>query len=718
MPVWMIAAQAAFQAGPFARADALVVPAPPNLDQVPYRQFELAEFDSGITASFGNPFDPRDIAVDLEIESPQRAYRVPAYFDTAAEPDATTRPGGFRVRWTPRESGPHRLRWIVRTRTESRTGDPVSVEVPDGTAAGFIIPSEQNPRYLQRENGPMPFPIGVNLPPALPAAGDFTETFERFARAGINLVATTVQPNLNPFALERMGKPAEGHGLGHYDVRAAQRLDRLFRDAARRRINVWLNLDHARSLRPREPDAAWDQSPYNSDQGGPLRIWSDFWTDDIMRIRSEARLRYLVARYGAMPNLIGWELWAAVDRVSDFDPEIAIGWHQRTARFLREIDPYLHPIGTTAAEARGVRVLDALPELDIVSTAIDERADPTGTIADQLARKSNFGKPQWIAEAAPAGLADPGRFLRRDPLWISVVAGAAGATRVTLSAEDINSTDVDALRPFRSIADFTRGIDFAGQEMRPTPISVTYADRKPRTRRRSLEIQGVPIETLAFRLPPRIQVNKSGAVVGAPPNVLPGAGSRPPGGLPVTFRTAFGINVTFDLLVASVGPGAANLEILVDGESVRRTVLNPGRFDLPRAVSTVIPAGYHNVTVRNVGPGDAALSYRFRDAIPITRPPVQAWASHGARHILLWMRHEDMTWQHVAVRRRTVPTAPPVILQLRGLAAGNYAVTRIQPETATSAPDGALRVPALGVATFRPAPFTGTIAYRFDRSTP
>ncbi|MDX2065073.1 MAG: DUF5060 domain-containing protein [Fimbriimonadaceae bacterium] len=720
MPVWMLAAQAAFLTGPYARGDALLVPPPPAPDAVPYRQFELAEFDTGVTASFGNPFDPRDIAVDLEVESPARSYRVPAYFDA---PSANA-PAGFRIRWTPREAGPHRLRFVVRTRAESRTGDPITIDIPSGTQAGFAVPSEQNPRYLRRENGLMPYPVGVNLPLHPPGKAVSPEALDQLARAGVNLVAATVQPSSSPFALERRGRREDGFGLGQYDLAAAQRLDRLFRDAAARRIDVWLNLDHARSLRHRDPDAAWDNSPYSSDHGGPLRIWSDYWTDDTMRLRSEARIRYLVARYGALPNLLGWELWNSVDRASDFDAETVTGWHQRTARFLREVDPYGHPVGTVAADPRGVRLLDALPELEIVSTILDERPDPTGTLADQLARKSNFGKPQWVAETGPIALNDPTGFLRRDPLWISIVAGAAGSARVTITDQELgpDSSGI-GLRSLRAIAEFTRGIDFAAQEMRPTPINLTYADGKPRSRRRPLEIAGDPNAPNDPRRPIRVQVSKTGGVNGTPPAVLHGVGPRSPGLNPVTFRTAFGRDITFDLLVTEVGPEGAIPEIFVDGQPVRSARLTSAgpsvpRPSAPRAVSAVIPAGYHNLVIRNVGPAELTASYRFRDAIPTPRPPVQAWATHGARHILLWMRHEDMTWQHVAVRRRPVPASPPVALQLRGLASGRYAVTLHDPQTGVVRPAGTLRVPTVGVATFRPPPFTGTVAYRFDRTDP
>lgn len=95
----------------------------------------------------------------------------------------------------------------------------------------------------------------------------------------------------------------------------------------------------------------WPDHPWNAAKGGFLKSAADFFTDVEAKRRTKMWLRYAVARYGASPNILAWELFNEVEWVDAYKQkkwkEIS-DWNKEMADYIRSIDPYHHLITTSS----------------------------------------------------------------------------------------------------------------------------------------------------------------------------------------------------------------------------------------------------------------------------------------------------------------------------------------------------------------------------------
>jgi hypothetical protein len=98
-------------------------------------------------------------------------------------------------------------------------------------------------------------------------------------------------------------------------------------------------------------NSEWDANPYNAENGGPLTLSHEFFTDANARALFQRRLRYVVARFGWSTQLLAWELWNEVDLVSVRYPRAEVAaWHREMAATLRSLDPHGHLITSSHAQ--------------------------------------------------------------------------------------------------------------------------------------------------------------------------------------------------------------------------------------------------------------------------------------------------------------------------------------------------------------------------------
>ena len=62
-------------------------------------------------------------------------------------------------------------------------------------------------------------------------------------------------------------------------------------------------------------------------RSGPLDSASAVFTDAAVQELLRRRFRYAVARWGASPNVMCWELWNEVSGVDGLDREASSAWH-------------------------------------------------------------------------------------------------------------------------------------------------------------------------------------------------------------------------------------------------------------------------------------------------------------------------------------------------------------------------------------------------------
>lgn len=128
------------------------------------------------------------------------------------------------------------------------------------------------------------------------------------------------------------------------------------------------------------------------------------------------------------------------------------------------------------------------------------------------------------------------------------------------------------------------------------------------------------------------------------------------------------------------GYGGANLRITFDGERVLTRDfpnVNPaGKNDTMTQYAGKyaidVPVGRHSIRVENAGPDWLMASYRFKNLVPVTRPPLTAWAVLGNNMALIWARVQGRTWKRIAVRKEKIEPCPASTIALDGLASGTW----------------------------------------------
>jgi len=353
---------------------------------------EPTEIRFRLDAPVDNPYDPNEIAVELEIAEPDGGrFRVPGFYARDFEVDHYRRrieavgEPGWRVRWTPRQAGEHR----VSIRVGRDGGEPAAVEgfaVPvdpaPEDAPGFIRIDTDNPRYFSYGNTGRTFwPMGFNLfhlawPPfsdyrrgyvseksgrvvrpaffdAIDEHGEVTPEaryrvyedlmlrLRKTAEAGATALrlrldswwqALELYPEAKMAVPEMAGteeRAKELYPVGRYDPFNAWLADELVAYAEKRQMGAILCLWNGQAAAGRH----WDFEPY----WAPERE-----NADLVR----RKIRYAVARWGASPAVWTWEFFNEVSGKQNLPVEIKGPFWTATTAYLRALDPYERPINS------------------------------------------------------------------------------------------------------------------------------------------------------------------------------------------------------------------------------------------------------------------------------------------------------------------------------------------------------------------------------------
>jgi hypothetical protein len=661
------------------------------------KQQNVAEFSLNLDATYDNPFDPDDIRVDLEVTSPtQKQFVQPAFFGrpyrrAQADGKETLTPDGdgqWQARFCPAESGIYR----ARVRAQDRSGEVVSAETTFAVAPsddpGMVRVSPRDPRYFEFSTGKPYWPIGANVCWAGDrGTADYDDWFPRYKAAGCNYARFWLSPGWTTFALERTGKREDGLGMGQFDLANAWRIDYGLQLAHSNGLQVMLTIDSYNILRDRDAYNFWELSPQNRVHGGPLRNWAEFWTLPEMARLYRNKLRYLVARYGAFPNVFAWEFWNEVDLTRDFKAPVARGWHQEMARYLKQQDAHRHLVSTSFAETAGEETIDRLPEIDFVQTHHYGSADLGLTVSNAHIRKVRYGKPHFVSEigadaGGPAGDRDRDGLQIHDPLWSSLAVGASGAAMPWWWDSYIHPQNLYSR--FASPASFVEGIDWPAEGFRVTRPTIAYATNPAPVELRDVSLRNGPVSwEVSETNRPRSVTVRNGVFSGELPvaGIQHGRRNHLNKHNPVTFSLRTDRPVQFVVEVGTVsGYGGATLRIRHNGA----VVLTRDFRDLDNATTDLtqyagdygisLPKGNHRVVVENVGNDWFMVGYRIENAMRRRAPAVSGLGIVGNDVALAWFRHEERSWRNVAILKARIKPAAPSVVRMRGLSSGRWQV--------------------------------------------
>jgi len=253
------------------------------------------ELRCDLGAAWDDPFDPGDVSITAQVQTPSRSYELPAFYHVpferrpAAEADEVTAGApDRRVRFLPTEPGAHRVTVAARDRTGDTRSGPVFVEVAPAEWKGLLRASEHAPLALVWGAGGQFYPLGVNVfertSLGVPLPADRTDraiaSIESLAADGGNFIRLRMDAWW--FAIEGPVDLASGYlGAGRFNQRACWDIDRIFEACERNGVQVMLCIMNA-NANVNSPREGWRRryNVYAADNGGPCEDMADFWTDE------------------------------------------------------------------------------------------------------------------------------------------------------------------------------------------------------------------------------------------------------------------------------------------------------------------------------------------------------------------------------------------------------------------------------------------------------
>lgn len=735
------------------------------LSPAPLQVWRVSEFRVvGVPLAAGeNPFDPDQIAVDVVFAGPSgRELRLPAFWYQGYQrrlvtaevkgKDGVSRPQeaealaaegepGWRVRFAPLEAGVQAVRIEVSTRGQAAAASAVSPlearPAPPG-ARGYVRVNPAATRYFMTADGQPLVLLGECCCwHGRRGTFDYDDWFADYPPNGMNCTRLWMWPNA--FGIEVL----DGERL-RYNLAKAWTLDYVLGLAADRGIVVMLCLDY-HGIFQVDPDMWggnnwWPRHPYNVSTGGPCTTQNDFFTRADAAGLYRKRLRYLLGRYGAYPSLLSWQFFNEINNVYRYlKPDDVVAWHDRMARWLKEADPYEHPITTSFGSVGEQAAMWRLDSLDYAQWHLylnwaGRYRHPAAACADVAARfQRDYGKPMYLGEYGTDGRGwktdtDPYRRGLQQAVWGGVMAGTAG-TAMPWWWEGMHAAKVHGI--WKSLAGFIEGSGLGSPGWEPLHLA---APDRPAVSLGALLADRPPFDVTipaagGWGEKPAGRMAVAAAAVAEPSALhrFVHGQDKPDLRVPCVLAAEFAAGAAVTVHVNSVANGA-RLSIRVDDAEVLRRDL-PDRDGKTRVnneynedITVPLPAGRHTVEVSNPGADWVAIDWVRLTQVrpcaatsaPVDASTVLAYALSNGRDVLLWAIDPRFNYPEGATESDP-PRMSGAQVALPGLPDGMYAVIWWDPCQGAAAGTAVARS-ADGVLTLALPEFRVDIAARLRRA--
>ena len=333
-------------------------------------QYEKAVFSLTVDDTFSNPYDQREVKINMILTSPSgEELLLPVFFDE--ENEAYT---NWKAHFAPQESGEYTYYFELSTDENlSETTTEGSFEAQASDADGILVKNENHPtdQWTITHNSGKPFRgVGINVGwegrTWDPEHYTYDYFFERLSENGVNFVRTWMHAWNLPLEWKQISDETDRYSDSdeYFNPEGIQRMDETIDLAEEHDIYLMLALDaHGGFI----IDSEWPINNYNSENGGPADTPEEFFTNSEAKEMYKNRLRYLVARWGYSPAIGVWEFFNEVDNVRDAEgiPDFHIfQWHNEMSTYLKSIDPYDHIVSTSISHNE-VNNLFSVNDIDI-----------------------------------------------------------------------------------------------------------------------------------------------------------------------------------------------------------------------------------------------------------------------------------------------------------------------------------------------------------------
>jgi len=405
-------------------------------------RYARLELTVDLSAAFTNAYNPDELDLWSEFTAPEtnsfwlkstsaKVWRVNGFYDGSQ----------WKIRFAPNVTG--HWSYVVKARDVDGVGQGMAGRFECVTSANHgWIRIAPNQRYLVHDDGTSFYGVGACYPWSDTPAG-----FDQMRALGFNVYVYwngTYDRDGGNNLIESLAS-----GLGRYDQGKCRRLDTLIDESESRGLGMILVLwphDYLCENMGGWP-VGWPKNPYHTiTTSGAFYGSAEAWA------YQQKMYRYIIARWGYSPALIGWQTVDEISGTSGWraDQVAANAWTTRIAQFFQTNDPFQHP--TTASHGNfwdhGNQVND-WPNTEIYGNY--SVANITGTIRRLW---DNYQKPCIMGEV---GLDRNGELAHRK-IWAGLASGIA-ITPLLWSFNQGWSAPVSA--QYAAFNKFIAGIDFA-----------------------------------------------------------------------------------------------------------------------------------------------------------------------------------------------------------------------------------------------------------------
>lgn len=615
----------------------------------------------------GNPFDPDSIQLDASFTLPSgRTMTVPAFWyqgytrtlSGGYEYDILTGSPGWRLRFTPPETGSYSLSLTILTNGQP-SGGPVITNFTVSASGppprfGYlgIAPGR---RYFQTGDGQPLRLIGEDVAWFNIGTYDYDTWFSNMQSAGENYARVWMCPWA--FGLEDTATSRT-----NYSLQPAWQLDYVLRLAEQRGIYILLTLDY-HGMFASVPDSYggndyWPENPYNVTNGGPCAVANDFFTNATAELTYQKRLRYLIARYGYSQNLLAWEFFNEIDNdYAYLNSNNVAAWHALMGGWMHTNDIFGHLVTTSLTGGSDRPEIWSLPQLDYANYHSYGEAFPAttlNTVAQSFLQQYN--KPVLVEEygtSAQSWNRTNDLYLRgfRQGIWGGALGGSAG-TAMSWYWENIDSeNDYGVYASLGGILNRTgwgtgvwTNINFQTTGMPPVTVGNPVSGGQPVNIQLPLNSQWADITSGQLAVPAPQAAEYSGLVLDSFVQGIWHADLKTPFQLSAWLTN----NARLVMHLNSVSEGSI-MQVQCDGALLFSTnIPDPGgstsvdeqyNIDIP----VNLPSGNHLITITNAGDDWFYLDWvRLEQVLPATYannwlPSPESIGQRGPHESLLYV---------------------------------------------------------------------------------
>ncbi|MEM0027315.1 MAG: hypothetical protein QXT53_05105 [Ignisphaera sp.] len=679
----------------------------PSIEVSSYTQnascYDIVEINFNVSGiKYSNPFDSSEIDVYATILTPDnKLLAIPAFYtkdyeiqNVSPNEDLVVFMGKphWSIRFTPQAEGVYKVALIAKSKDVEIRSNTLEIYVKscNKSLKGFAH-FDKDSGYIRFDNGSSQILIGLDLawaPKTSTSISFYRSWFERLSSSGVKVVRI----GLVPWSLN-----LEWNRLHSYDLASAARLDEILKFARKYDIYIiFVFMWHD------ELASKWSDNPYNVKNGGLLDSPEQFWGNQKAMDVFKDRIRYAVARWGYLPNIIAWELANEADLTTNFNQarDSFVSWVANLGSYVKSLDPYKRAVTISLADYNSEPRVWQLDTIDIITvhrygpSGLKDIASAFPEIIESLRVK--YGKPivitefgddyRWIGypgfTGTPYWVLDKSGVGLHEGLWSSIFAGSP------ISAMswwwDTQIEKYNLFYHFKALSNFLNGLDPIKSGLNKVNVVVENATTDKGY------VSNITIYPVAGWITPGGGQQKQNKYVINPNGSIEGDLSLLSSFIYGKSHYQNFLNPVFSVTILqkgrliihinSVGRGGAIASIHVDGVKVKEFALpdKDGKSDGEANeygvdVEVDLGPGEHIIKIDNDGVDWFTWDYiRIENAV-YAKAKIQALALGNRTFVMLWIRNKDYNWWN-AVNNVTIDKMENVTISLSNLEDGVYKI--------------------------------------------